>query len=88
MYLAKFRVKSSNGSSSTLSPRGLRAIHYRNIVPLPSALVVLIVEPSIKRIKIVTIVIVDVTVELYQARPSQRGAIGKRVQHDMLSEHG
>lgn len=87
MYLAKFRVKSSNGSSSTLSPRGLRAIHYRNIVPLPSALV-LIVEPSIKRIKIVTIVIVDVTVELYQARPSQRGAIGKRVQHDMLSEHG
>lgn len=87
MYLATFRVKSSNGSSSTLSPRGLRAIHYRNIVPLPSALV-LIVEPSIKRIKIVTIVIVDVTVELYQARPSQRGAIGKRVQHDMLSEHG
>lgn len=87
MYHAKFRVKSSNGSSSTLSPRGLRAIHYRNIVPLPSALV-LIVEPSIKRIKIVTIVIVDVTVELYQARPSQRGAIGKRVQHDMLSEHG
>lgn len=87
MYLAKFRVKSSNGSSSTLSPRGLRAIHYRNIVPLPSALV-LIVEPSIKRIKIVTIAIVDVTVELYQARPSQRGAIGKRVQHDMLSEHG
>lgn len=87
MYLAKFRVKSSNGLSSTLSPRGLRAIHYRNIVPLPSALV-LIVEPSIKRIKIVTIVIVDVTVELYQARPSQRGAIGKRVQHDMLSEHG
>lgn len=68
MYLATFRVKSSNGSSSTLSPRGLRAIHYRNIVPLPSALV-LIVEPSIKRIKIVTIVIVDVTVELYQARP-------------------
>lgn len=87
MYFAKFRVKSSNGLSSTLSPRGLRAIHYRNIVPLPSALV-LIVEPSIKRIKIVTIVIVDVTVELYQARPSQRGAIGKRVQHDMLSEHG
>lgn len=87
MYLATFRVKSSNGSSSTLSPRGLRAIHYRNIVPLPSALV-LIVEPSIKRIKIVTIVIVDVTVELYQARPSQRGAIVKRVQHDMLSEHG
>lgn len=87
MYHAKFRVKSSNGSSSTLSPRGLRAIHYRNIVPLPSALV-LIVEPSIKRIKIVTIVIVDVTVKLYQARPSQRGAIGKRVQHDMLSEHG
>lgn len=65
MYLAKFRVKSSNGSSSTLSPRGLRAIHYRNIVPLPSSsALVLIVEPSIKRIKIVTIVIVDVTVEL------------------------
>lgn len=35
---------------------------------------------------IVTIVIFDVAVELYQARPSQRGAIGKRVQHDMLSE--
>lgn len=37
---------------------------------------------------IVTIVIFDVAVELYQARPSQRGAIGKSVQHDMLSEHG
>lgn len=74
MCLAKFRVKSSNGKRLVFNSES-QGLECSSAFSFSTNSRTFDIEDQ--DTMIVTIVIFDVAVELYQARPSQRGAIGR-----------